>query len=84
MELRLSLADRFVFQHGHGPGAIQSGTPACHIAAPGTIFGTVLGLMGGFAMAAVVCGKPATLLLIENHLYNLLAVVERNRAPKEI
>lgn len=47
-------------------------------------FGTVLGLMGGFAMAAVVCGKPATLLLIENHLYNLLAVVERNRAPKEI
>ncbi|MEI9413218.1 hypothetical protein [Mesorhizobium salmacidum] len=47
------------------------------------LVGAISGLMAGFALAAVVCGTLATLLLIENHLHNLLTAAERDRARKQ-
>ncbi|RUW42995.1 MAG: hypothetical protein E5W15_12160 [Mesorhizobium sp.] len=38
---------------------------------------TILGLGVGMLVAAAVCGTLATLILIENHLHNLLVMAER-------
>ncbi|MER8810445.1 hypothetical protein [Mesorhizobium australicum] len=46
-------------------------------------FGIMLGLLAGFIIAALTCGTLATLLLIENHLRNLVAHAEHKRRTQK-
>jgi hypothetical protein len=50
--------------------------------ASGAIVGFLFGLLVGFVVAAITCGTLATLILIENHLRNLLEVVDPPRKEK--
>ncbi|CDX39167.1 conserved hypothetical protein [Mesorhizobium sp. ORS 3359] len=47
------------------------------------LLGIVLGLVVGLAVAAAVCGTLATLVLIENHLHNLLTMADRDRRARQ-
>lgn len=47
------------------------------------LLGIVLGLLLGLVLAATVCGTLATLILIENHLHNLLTMAERDRRARK-
>jgi uncharacterized protein (DUF3084 family) len=42
--------------------------------------GVIVGLALGFVVAASICGTLATLILIENHLRNLLETADDVRA----
>ena len=44
------------------------------------LVGIIFGLLLGFVVAASVCGTLATLILIENHLRNLLDSTDEVRA----
>ncbi|BCM19178.1 hypothetical protein [Mesorhizobium sp. J8] len=46
------------------------------------VLGIALGLVIGLAFAAAICGTLATLVLIENHLRNLLRMAERDRTGR--